>query len=130
MKHFDWMFQVTWPLLTNQSSLFLRIIEMLLLNLLITSAPGSNKHFIRVITLLLSIPKGCNFIQLLLCYFVVRFGHASNFVSKGYKVDWTIKLSPSVTRDMMKANRVTRFLRNFATLAKFQWYWRTFWGLI
>ena len=61
---------------------------MLLLNLLITSAPGSNKHFIRVSTLLLSIPKGCNFIQLLLCYFVVRFGHAaSNFVSKGYKVD-------------------------------------------
>ena len=43
MKHTYWKVQVMWLILANQSALFQHSIVMLLLNLLMTSAPGLKK---------------------------------------------------------------------------------------
>ena len=111
IKLSDWMFQVMWPLLTNQRALFQSSIAMLLFNLFMTLAPVL-LWFLFCSFRLQAHPVKCANKLCLGSYVIKLWAYLQSFTQPLKTIDILSKWTPSVTETTHKKFLVKFFIKN------------------
>ena len=125
IKLSDWMFQVMWPLLTNQRALFQSSIAMLLFNLFMTLAPVL-LWFLFCSFRLQAHPVKCANKLCLGSYVIKLWAYLQSFTQPLKTIDILSKWTPSVTETTHKKFLVKFFYKKWAIPSLFFIYFRLF----